>query len=517
MDAIKELGIRTKDQSKTSYEGYEALGLNAVQYEQAIAGGGEAAKLATQKIFQALSKVDDKVKRNAAGVALFGTQFEDLEYSAIKAMGEAGGQFDKTKDTMNEIAKIKYSSMGDAFKGIGRQLSTSVIIPITELALPALSAFSSWFGDVMPKVRKFIGAIDFKKLFGGGDGGFDKISKKFQSFVKTSAPVLEKGKKIFASVANVIRDNFKTAIPIINNMVKIMDNLDKQVLGALTPIVTYIAGKVGPIIGQVFTFIGTSVIPQFLAAWGRMVPHIQNVVSLIGPLITAIWNSIKPVLDSLVAAFNYAWPLIKYSVTTAIATIMNVVNELWNTLGGIITFITGVFSGNWGTAWEGIVQTFGGIWGTLKGLVATPINAVIRLINQAIDRINSISLDIPDFLGGGTFGVSVDKIPEIGGYAKGGKITSPELAMLGEGGDNEYVIPMNNKPRSRALLSAANQEMGFNGSGSGSSAPIININVKGAVTPETAHQIGYDIGREVEKALERIQRNNKRVNLSQSY
>ncbi|KAA8750093.1 hypothetical protein [Paenibacillus sp. UASWS1643] len=518
MDAIKELGIRTKDQSKTSYEGYEALGLNAVQYEQAIAGGGDAAKLATQKIFQALSKVDDKVKRNAAGVALFGTQFEDLEYSAIKAMGEAGGQFDKTKDTMNEIAKIKYSSMGDAFKGIGRQISTSVIIPITELALPALSAFSSWFGDVMPKVKKFIGAIDFKKLFGGGGGGFDKIKKDVQSFVKASAPALEKAKTIFMNVFNVIRDNVKLAAPVIAAMAKVVVNLGKQVVGALTPIVTYIAGKVGPIIGQVFTFIGTSVIPQFLAAWGRMVPHIQNVVNLIGPLITAIWNSIKPVLDSLVAAFNYAWPLIKYSVTTAIATIMNVVNGLWDTFGGIITFITGVFSGNWSTAWEGIVQTFGGIWGTLKGLVATPINAVIRLINKAIDRINSISLDIPDFLGGGTFGVSVAKIPEIEGYAKGGRVSGPEIAQIGEGGNPEYVIPMNNKPRSHALLASANREMGYGGGGSSEPMQVTyapNIVIHGNADKNTLSQANATGFQEFKNYMAQYERDRKRVSLSQ--
>lgn len=520
-DAIKELNIRTKDQSKSTYEGYEALGLNATQFEQAIARGGDNAKIATQKIFQSLAKIEDPVKRNAAGVALFGTQFEDLEYSAVKAMGEARKQFDSTKNTMDEVAKIKYSSMGDAFKGIGRQISTSVIIPITELALPALSSFSTWFGDVMPKVRAFFKGFDLKKVFGGGGGGFDDMRKSVQGFIKSSAPYLEKGKKMFEEISAVIGYDVQLAIPIIKSLAKIAIKLGKDVVSALTPIVTYIASKVGPIISQVFTFIGTVVIPKLLAGWSSMVPHIQNVVSMIGPLITSIWTFIKPTIDNLVALFNYAWPIIKGVVVTAIDTIVNVAKGLWDTLGGIITFLTGTFSGNWSQAWSGIVQTFSGIWGTLKGLVATPINAVIRLINKAIDRINSISLDIPDFLGGGTFGVNVAHIPEIDGYAKGGKITSPELAMIGEGGDDEYVIPMNNKPRSRALLASANKEMGFDSSGGGSSAPTQyvyspNISINGNASADDVAGVIRDGYTDFVRFMNQYERDKRRVRLAQS-
>lgn len=162
MDAIKELTIRTKDQSKTTYEGYEALNLNAEQFEQAVAGGGEAAQKATQKIFQALAKVEDPVKRNAAGVALMGTQFEDLEYDAIKAMGEARSQFDKTRETMKNVQNIKYGSVTDAFRAMGRSIEMDVWNPMMTKLLPIVSKFAGWFTS--GKLTKAVSST-FKKCW----------------------------------------------------------------------------------------------------------------------------------------------------------------------------------------------------------------------------------------------------------------------------------------------------------------------------------------------------------------
>ena len=57
---------------------------------------------------------------------------------------------------------------------------------------------------------------------------------------------------------------------------------------------------------------------------------------------------------------------------------------------------------------------FSGIVGTLGTVVKAPLNAVIGLINSCIDKINSLHIDIPDWVpayGGKSFGLSVPKIP----------------------------------------------------------------------------------------------------------
>lgn len=71
-DAIKEFSIRSIDGSKTSAEGFKAMGLNAERMTATFAKGGEDAEAAFQIVIDKLINMDDAVKRDAAGVALFG-------------------------------------------------------------------------------------------------------------------------------------------------------------------------------------------------------------------------------------------------------------------------------------------------------------------------------------------------------------------------------------------------------------------------------------------------------------
>lgn len=117
-------------------------------------------------------------------------------------------------------------------------------------------------------------------------------------------------------------------------------------------------------------------------------------------------------------------------------------------LNGILTFISGVFSGNWKQAWEGIKLVFKGIWDAMVGIVKAPINIIIGLINGmlsgivagvnlAIRAINKLNITVPDWvpgIGGKHFGFSIGQIsaPQIPYLADGGVITSPTMAMVGE-------------------------------------------------------------------------------------
>ena len=73
-DAVKEFNIRAKDGSDSSAEAFKGLGLNSDKMFAAFAAGGETAQAAFFDTVEALNKL----KRNEIGVALFGSQFEDL-------------------------------------------------------------------------------------------------------------------------------------------------------------------------------------------------------------------------------------------------------------------------------------------------------------------------------------------------------------------------------------------------------------------------------------------------------
>ena len=88
-DAIKEFSIRSIDGSKTTVEAFKALGYNSKTVMQTFAAGGEAANWAFFDVLKNLMAVENSVKRDALGVALFGTMWEDLGTEAMQAMANA--------------------------------------------------------------------------------------------------------------------------------------------------------------------------------------------------------------------------------------------------------------------------------------------------------------------------------------------------------------------------------------------------------------------------------------------
>jgi phage-related protein len=108
---------------------------------------------------------------------------------------------------------------------------------------------------------------------------------------------------------------------------------------------------------------------------------------------------------------------------------------------GIITFFTGVFTGDWKKAWEGLSGIVGGIFQTIGSVIATPINVAIGAINGVIDSINKVQLKIPNWvpiIGGNTYSVNIKKLPFL---AQGGVVDKPTTALIGENGA-EAVVPL---------------------------------------------------------------------------
>ena len=128
-------------------------------------------------------------------------------------------------------------------------------------------------------------------------------------------------------------------------------------------------------------------------------------------------------------------------IESAARSIKQVISGITKVFNGILDFISGVFTGNWKKAWEGVKNIFGGAFQALAGLCKVPINAVIGIINSAIEGINSISVDIPDgipLVGGKHIGFSIPKIPAL---AKGTPNWLGGLAQINEKGGEIVDLP----------------------------------------------------------------------------
>lgn len=172
------------------------------------------------------------------------------------------------------------------------------------------------------------------------------------------------------------------------------------------------------------------------------------------------WDTVKAKAAQLGAKISGIWTKINTAVTTAIAAISSrfpalgaVLSGLWKSVqdvwgnikaifSNIIGFIDNVFSGNWSAAWGNVVSIFGNVFGELANIAKAPINAVISVINMVLSKINEMKISIPDWVpgvGGKTLGFN---IPQITMLATGGIATAPTLAMVGEGGEPEAVLPL---------------------------------------------------------------------------
>ena len=218
--------------------------------------------------------------------------------------------------------------------------------------------------------------------------------------------------------------NFITAnvAPTVDRVVKAISDIGGgEMWGQIMSIVSQAGAIISPILKTVASLFGNIGLKV-----AELLPPIINLVATgIMPLVRVMAEKMQPVI-------KFVANLLTSALGAAVTTLKPVINSLTSAFQGLITFITGVFAGNWKNAWSGVVSTFGSLWSGLKGLVKTPINAVIGLVNGAISSLNKISVNIPDWVpkfGGQKFGINIPKIPMLatGGFTDG-------VSIAGEAG-----------------------------------------------------------------------------------
>lgn len=122
-DTIKEFSIRSIDGSKTTQEGFKAIGLDANKMAAAFGAGGDVAKQAFQQTIDAISRMDDPVQRNIAGVNLFGTMWEDLGYEGVMALANLNGSVELTTQNLEDLNNVKYDDATSALASLGRTIN----------------------------------------------------------------------------------------------------------------------------------------------------------------------------------------------------------------------------------------------------------------------------------------------------------------------------------------------------------------------------------------------------------
>lgn len=402
-----------------------------------------------------------------------------LAAAGKQMLGGAGGMI--TNGAAGLVQAV--APFASAFGGIA-----SAALPVVAV-IGSIVAAVSILGDHLDDIRGIIGNVFGENGVAVFDGFLNTITTVKDRIVGIFSP--ENLASVRTAIVGMFGENAGTGF---DNIVSI----GQSVIGVFQQIVNFGTQTVKPMFEQVFGWVSTTLLPGLLNAFNAIAPQIGPLVTNIGTAVmnvaTLIGNAIQtilPVIENIVMVLvnvvaTVAPPIIE-AVSQIFANISNVVTSLQRVFDGLIQFITGVFTGNWSQAWEGVKQIFGNAFDALVELCKIPINAVIGVINGAIRGINSIvggGVTIPDWLpgGGGTFSLHLNEIPML---AKGG--FTDGVSIAGEAG-TEAVISFDQSVRSANIANwqKAGQMLGVD--------PVQAASVAGAGSLTTDRVEVADIG-----------------------
>lgn len=420
-DAVKENAIRAIDCSDTTAEGFKALGLDATETAKKFAAGGEAADEAFNQVIVGLSAMEDPIERNTAGVNLFGTMWEDLGPEVVMSLSTTNDAIDMTRESMESLVNVKYDTLSGALGGLWRTIQVDVLQPIGNQLIPyvtkgisAIQKFTDKWNKLGPTTQKTV--VKFAAVaasVGPVLMGFGKISTRIStmisSFGKVGGAITRlTGASGFSGIAKIMTGPFGIAAAAVAvAAILIYKNWDR-----IAPILQKI--------GQ-----------RFADFWKTVQPQLEPFINLVKEVASYLEETLEPV-------FKIVWKAAGDYVVKFFDDVSVIIDGVLGVFEGVITFLTGVFQGNWEKAWNGIVQAVGSIFGTLESLVKTPLNAVINLVNKAIGAINKISVDLPSAVGGGHIGFNIPTIPTL---AKGTDYWQGGIVQISEKGGEIVDLP----------------------------------------------------------------------------
>lgn len=470
-DAIKEFNIRAKDGSKSSMEAFAALGLNGQKATQMFAAGGQSAQVAFAEVVKRLSEMEDPVARNAAGVALFGTQFEDLEVKALEGFKAIQGSLPQIEGTMQQVSRAISSDLGSQLRIVSRSFM--------DLLLPAADSAAKAITEQMPKISKALAAL---------------------------APQIEALSQAFTKALPVITQWFNKSLSGAMSFVSfVLENFN-----AIATAVAY-AGSAFLIFRGVFQGLKVVVTVTkwvLMARQAFIMYRVSAAAAVVASKATAVaMNLLSVAAKSLGAAMKFlmANPIVLFLAGLVAAGVA--VYKNWDELKAMAVSAAQIISDAWSSAMTSIQGFFANTFDSLASIMKGPINTIIAMINSIVESINGMAFNVPDWvpaIGGQKFGFELPKIPQL---AEGGIATQPTLATIAEAGEAEAVIPLSKLSTMLQPMPAAGGE----GSGGGMTinfAPVIHV--QGEAGVEGVNQaMGLSL-QKLEEMLARVQMNQRR-------
>ncbi len=256
-------------------------------------------------------------------------------------------------DTAKQITADIIAIFTDSFLGIkeiGWQAGNDILYMITEPINENKDLIKQTLQGILEPVSSVLRTIKQ-----GIQDTFSKFWEVYDTYIKPAVENVKNGfSSILDTVLNVWNENVK---PILDEWANRFDILWKEHLQ--------------PMVNSFLEFFG-KLINGISELWNQwLVPIINWVVENVVPVLSPIFETIG---NLFINAFGV---------------ISDILNGIWQVLGGLIDFIVGVFTGDWGKAWNGISSIFSGIWTAIKCFFEGIWNSIKDIVTGAIDTVKA--------------------------------------------------------------------------------------------------------------------------------
>jgi len=384
-----------------------------------------------------LKGIEDPARKTALAVDLFGKSGAEL----IPMLNMGGEAIDKMKVKMTtafaekaQEYSAKLTALGGKVGALGADIAI-VLLPVLDKLADGITAVVDWFNKLDPGIRNTIVAVS---LFAISFGAVATIIGTVVGALGTIGTAVAGLGTAFAGtgIAATIAGWLPAIIGATSGIVAALGGILTFVTGTLIPgLLAVVTGPVGLTVLLVAAIVALFIafrepIMNFLTwVWENLVGGFQKIADWYMNVYVKFWVDlwanyiVKPITDFLSwfgNVFMKGWEAYVKSI-----------RGIWDAAAGFFT-----------QAWQKAGQFIGGLWSgiinNLKQMVRNFIAGFIGAINAAIRAVNILIANFNRLPGPDLPFIGQVPVPQ---FAEGGVVDRPTLAMVGEGGEREYIIP----------------------------------------------------------------------------
>lgn len=407
-DLVKEFGIRVQDGSKGVTEAFAEMSPETQKvWDNFNKGKGTSADV-FNAVLGDLGKMDDKVKANQLGVAVFGTKWEDMGADAVLGLNNADGALQNVDGSMKKMQKTQQEAFGVRWQKLARTTMASLeplgqaILDIAEVALPpiikavevAAKAFSSIPKPIQIGIVAILGMVavlgPLIAMMGFMTSGVGAFVGSFRFLV----PVLTKVPMLFTGILKV----GPKLIGMFGGIGKALALLGRSMMTLLMNPWTI---AILAIVGLVYLIYKN---------WDDIVKYTKQAVKWVGDACSKVWDATvkgaKSAWNGLGKFFSGFWEGTKKLFSSAMSFIGKIFSKAWDGYVKVVKFyfslMKNIIEFGWNAikfifkfALDGLKKIVDGTWKFIKNSVQKAVNTWKNIFNTGwniIKRIFSIAL-----------------------------------------------------------------------------------------------------------------------------